>query len=134
MLGKLKNSIEDAFLKYHVKTLVERYYILNGIDMKEIERITNRELVDLLTQILELQQVKFAEMERSNSKKDTTIVALRDKINKLEKTNEDLYERNESLVTVIKDAEKSRHILSLETRIGSKDNSHESRSPVREIS
>jgi dsDNA-specific endonuclease/ATPase MutS2 len=104
-LSSIKTSVEDAYLNYHIKSLLERYYLLQGLDMRELEHKTTKELLDKVEELLDNQFVKIEELERKNENKDKVIEKLKDKTDKLNESNkkleiknEELYERNEKLV------------------------------------
>lgn len=97
----IKQSIEDFFLRKHVKSLVECFYLLHGVTLKDVERMTNKELLDVLKELLELQHKKVAELELRNSAMHKVILRIEDENKNLQKTNDDLYDRNELLVKQI---------------------------------
>lgn len=109
---KGKRAIEDAYLKQHVRKLVERFYLLHGLDMRDIERRTMRELVELLEQFLDVQGKQLESLQNELKTKDEYILdsdkeksALAMENQKLEKRNISLYVRNEQLIRDVAELE-----------------------------
>jgi hypothetical protein len=101
----LLSSVSDMYLRRHIRSLLERYYALQGINMKDLERKTNRELIDLLKKVLENQENKINELQTENDTMYKKAEKMQDRNKDLELKNDQLYDRNEKLIKTLNEKE-----------------------------
>jgi hypothetical protein len=113
----LFSSVSDMYLRRHIRSLLERYYALQGINMKDLERKTNRELIDLLKKVLENQESKINELQLENDTMHKKAEKMQDRNKDLELKNDQLYDRNEKLIKSLRDSKEVSFTLDNENKI-----------------
>lgn len=63
----LKENIEDFFLKAHIKNLLNKFNEYQWLIEKDIETMSNKELITALNQLLSGQQKKINELQTRNN-------------------------------------------------------------------
>lgn len=121
MFIKGKRAVEDAYLRQHVKKLVNQFYALHGLDAKDVEHKTMKELVELLGQFIQVQEKQVKMLQDDVKAKDNYIketdrekTALAQENQQLEKRNINLYVRNEQLIRDV--AERDLEIADLQKK------------------
>lgn len=99
--------IKDAYLEHYVKTQLKNYYLLIGLDPKDIESKTLRELFDLVkTLCLELQG-RNSILNDIIKKQDLVIQRLNSQNDILSKRNEALFDSRQELIEKVAESKLS---------------------------
>lgn len=91
------DKIQNKILERHVKSKLKLWYAMQGIDLDKLEKMTYKEILNLLDQLVNGLQQENGTLKNQDSFNQNKINILNQRISKLEEKNKELQVRNENL-------------------------------------